>query len=116
MYTALGSNVTFIEALDKLMPGFDGEIAKMAQRTLITPRNIDYHTGVLASKVTPGIPGVKPVLVELVDFKTREPVQTLELDAVLVATGRCALQHSCRACAMALTHRALAAARHTLRV
>lgn len=82
--------MTFIEALDKLMPGFDNEIAKMAQRTLITPRNIDYHTGVLAAKVTPGIPGVKPVLVDLVDFKTREPVQTLELDAVLVATGRCA--------------------------
>jgi dihydrolipoamide dehydrogenase len=88
VYTALGSDVTFIEALDKLMPGFDNEIAKMAQRILITPRNIDYHTGVLAAKVTPGVAGVKPVLVELVDFKTREPVQTLELDAVLVATGR----------------------------
>jgi len=88
VYTALGSDVTFIEALDKLMPGFDNEIAKMAQRILVTPRNIDYHTGVLAAKVTPGVPGVKPVLVELIDFKTKEPVQTLELDAVLVATGR----------------------------
>ena len=88
VYTALGSNVTFIEALDKLMPGFDNEIAKLAQRVLITPRNIDFHVGVIAAKVTPGVPGVKPVLVELVDTKTREHVQTLELDAVLVATGR----------------------------
>ena len=36
------------------MPGFDKEIAKLAQRVLINPRNIDYHTGVLATKVTPG--------------------------------------------------------------
>lgn len=36
------------------MPGFDGEIAKMAQRVLVNPRHIDWHTGVLATKVTPG--------------------------------------------------------------
>jgi dihydrolipoamide dehydrogenase len=44
--------VTFVEALDQLMPGFDPEIAKLAQRVLINPRKIDYHTGVFASKVT----------------------------------------------------------------
>jgi pyruvate/2-oxoglutarate dehydrogenase complex dihydrolipoamide dehydrogenase (E3) component len=43
--------VTFVEALDQLMPGFDPEIAKLAQRILINPRKIDYHTGVFASKV-----------------------------------------------------------------
>jgi hypothetical protein len=42
------------QAMDSLMPGFDKEIAKMAQRLLINPRKIDYHTGVLATKVTPG--------------------------------------------------------------
>ena len=40
--------------MDSLMPGFDKEIAKLAQRLLINPRKIDYHTGVLATKVTPG--------------------------------------------------------------
>jgi hypothetical protein len=44
--------VTFVEALDQLMPGFDPEISKLAQRVLVNPRNIDYHTGVFASKVT----------------------------------------------------------------
>ncbi len=39
------------------MPGFDKEIARMAQRLLIQGRPIDYHTGVIASKVTPGVPG-----------------------------------------------------------
>lgn len=35
-----------------------------------------------------GEPGVKPVVVELTDFKTKEVVNELEVDAVLVATGR----------------------------
>ena len=43
-----------IQAMDGLMPGFDKEIAKMAQRVLINPRKIDWYTGVLATKVTPG--------------------------------------------------------------
>jgi hypothetical protein len=39
-------------------------------------------------RVCAGVPGVKPVLVELTDFKTKEKVDELEVDAVLVATGR----------------------------
>ncbi|GLC46147.1 hypothetical protein PLESTM_001832300 [Pleodorina starrii] len=88
VYTALGTEVTFIEAVDNLMPGFDREIARLAQRLLIQGRPIDYHTGVIASKVTPGVPGVKPVVIELTDFKTKEKVDEIEVDACLVATGR----------------------------
>ncbi|KAK2448559.1 mitochondrial lipoamide dehydrogenase [Trifolium repens] len=87
VYTALGSEVTFVEALDQLMPGFDPEISKLAQRVLINPRNIDYHTGVFASKITPARNG-KPVLIELIDAKTKEQKDTLEVDAALIATGR----------------------------
>ena len=36
----------------------------------------------------PGEPGVRPVKIELTDFKTKEVVDTLEVDACLVATGR----------------------------
>ncbi|VAH02559.1 unnamed protein product [Triticum turgidum subsp. durum] len=87
VYTALGSEVTFVEALDQLMPGFDPEIAKLAQRVLINTRKIDYHTGVFASKITPAKDG-KPVLIELIDAKTKEHKETLEVDAALIATGR----------------------------
>ncbi|XP_010551089.1 PREDICTED: dihydrolipoyl dehydrogenase 2, chloroplastic-like [Tarenaya hassleriana] len=87
VYTALGSEVTFVEALDQLMPGFDPEISKLAQRVLINPRNIDYHTGVFASKITPAKDG-KPVVIELIDAKTKEPKDKLEVDAALIATGR----------------------------
>ncbi|PWA82273.1 hypothetical protein CTI12_AA180080 [Artemisia annua] len=47
----LSDFVTFIEALDQLMPGFDPEISKLAQRVLINPRKIDHHTCVFARKV-----------------------------------------------------------------
>ncbi|KAK8619680.1 hypothetical protein V6N13_135962 [Hibiscus sabdariffa] len=87
VYTALGSEVTFIEALDQLMPGFDPEIGKLAQRVLINPRKIDYHTGVFATKITPARYG-KPVIIELTDAKTKEQKDTLEVDAALIATGR----------------------------
>ncbi|KAI5579547.1 hypothetical protein POPTR_008G107600v4 [Populus trichocarpa] len=87
VYTALGSEVTFIEALDQLMPGFDPEIGKLAQRVLINPRKIDYHTGVFATKITPAENG-KPVTIELIDARTKEPKDTLEVDAALIATGR----------------------------
>lgn len=78
VYTALGSEVTMIEALDTLMPGFDPDIAKLAERILITPRDIETKVGILAKKVTPG----SPVTIELSNG------EVLEVDACLVATGR----------------------------
>jgi len=84
VYTALGCEVTMIEALDRVMPTFDPDIAKIAARNLIDGRDIDARSGVLAKSIRPGA----PVQIELVDMQTREPVETLEVDAVLVATGR----------------------------
>ncbi len=43
--------------------------------------------------MTPGVPGVKPVTIELTDFKTKKVVDTLEVDACLVATGRCVVMY-----------------------
>jgi dihydrolipoamide dehydrogenase len=71
VYTALGSEVTFIEALPNLMPTFDKEIAKQAERLLIRDRPIDFRTGVFASEVTPGIPGKKPVTIKMIDAVTK---------------------------------------------
>ncbi|WP_421654944.1 dihydrolipoyl dehydrogenase [Leptothermofonsia sp. ETS-13] len=84
VYSALGCEITLIEALDQLMPGFDPDIAKLAQRVLITPRDIETKVGVLAKKVTPG----SPVVIELADAKTKETIEVLEVDACLIATGR----------------------------
>ncbi len=84
VYTALGCEVTIIEALDQLMPTFDPDIAKIAQRVLIAPRDIETRAGVIAQTVIPG----SPVTIELANRETREVVETLEVDACLVATGR----------------------------
>jgi dihydrolipoamide dehydrogenase len=84
VYTALGCEVTMIEALDNLMPGFDPDIAKIAKRVLIDPRDIETYVGTLAKSIKPG----SPVTIELADMKTKEPVEVLEVDACLVATGR----------------------------
>lgn len=88
VYTALGSNVTFVEAMPNLMPGFDPEIARLAQRLLVNPRPIDWHTGVFASKVKPGIRDEKPVELELIDAKTGDYKESLYVDAAMIATGR----------------------------
>jgi dihydrolipoamide dehydrogenase len=88
VYTALGSEVTFVEALDGLMPGFDPEIGKLAQRILINPRKIDYHVGVLAKKITPAKNG-KPVQIELVDTKTKETKDVLEVSIPELIDGQC---------------------------
>jgi len=84
IYTALGCEVTIIEALDQLMPTFDPDIAKMAQRVLISPRDIETRTGLIAKTVSPG----SPVAIELADLDTKEVQEVLEVDACLVATGR----------------------------
>lgn len=84
IYTALGSEITMIEALDNLMPTFDPDIAKIAERVLIKPRGIETYTGTLAKTVKPG----SPVIIELADAKTKEVKEVLEVDACLVATGR----------------------------
>ncbi|WP_044259192.1 FAD-dependent oxidoreductase, partial [Richelia intracellularis] len=84
IYSALGCEITIIEALPQLMPTFDRDIAKLAERTLINLRDVETYTGVYAKKVTPG----SPVIIELADFKTKESYNILEVDACLVATGR----------------------------
>jgi dihydrolipoamide dehydrogenase len=84
VYTALGCEVTMIEALDDLMPGFDPEIAKIAKKVLIEDRDIETYTGVFATKIQPG----SPVIIELTNAKTKKVVDVLEVDACLVATGR----------------------------
>lgn len=84
IYTALGCEVTMVEALDKLMPTFDPDIARVAKRVLLDDRDVETYAGVLAMKVTPGT----PVVIELADAKTKDIVDVLEVDACLVATGR----------------------------
>ena len=78
VYTALGCEVVMIEAMNTLMPAFDPDIARLAQRVFLKSRNIETLVGILATKITPGT----PVKIEL----SNDTI--LEVDACLVATGR----------------------------
>ncbi len=79
----LGSKVTVVEYLDTVLGGMDGEVAKQFGR-MLTKQGIDLK---LSSKVT-GVENTKKGA-----SITFEPVkggaaETIEADAVLIATGR----------------------------
>ena len=84
IYTALGCEVTMIEALENIMPTFDPDITKIAKKSLLSSRDIETKSNVFATKITPGC----PVNIELTNAKSKEIQEVLEVDAVLVATGR----------------------------
>jgi len=79
VYTALGAEVTFIEAVPMLMPTSDRETAKQAERMLIKPRSINFRLNVFASEVNTGIPGEKPVTIKMIDATTKRQNTTKEL-------------------------------------
>ena len=66
-----------IEALDRVMPTFDPDIAKLAARNLIDGREIDARAGVLAKSIKPGC----PVQIELVDMIVEHLTENGVMDA-----------------------------------
>ncbi len=79
VYAAYGTQVTVLEALDRVLPVEDAEASALVAR-LFGRRGITIKTGVKVSAVTPGGPGA---IVETADGK-------LETEQVLMAVGRAA--------------------------
>jgi dihydrolipoamide dehydrogenase len=83
VWARLGSKVTVVEYLDMILGGMDGEVAKQFQR-MLAKQGIEFRLG---SKVTGVTKAKKGATV------TFEPVkggaaETIQADAVLIATGR----------------------------
>ncbi len=83
VWRRLGADVTVVEFLDRILPGMDGELAKMAQR-LLARQGLTFR---LSTKVTGAKATAKGVTL------TAEPVkggaaEELKADVVLVAIGR----------------------------
>ena len=78
VYRRLGSEVIFIEALDRICPTLDAELSKTLQQ-ILTKQGLTFHLSkkVLSAKVAPG-----EVALAL------DSGETLQGDAVLVAVGR----------------------------
>ena len=78
-FAALGTQVTLVEMLPRLVPAEDDEIAQLLEREL-KKQKIDLHLGTKVEGVSDG-PGGAVVL-------TLAGGKKLEVDTVLVATGR----------------------------
>jgi dihydrolipoamide dehydrogenase len=83
VWRRLGSEVTVVEFLDRILPGMDGEVAKQTQR-ILTRQGIAFK---LSSKVA-GVDKKGKTLKVSVEPAAGGAVETLEADVVLVAIGR----------------------------
>ena len=83
VWSRLGSKVTIVEYLDRILPGMDSEVAKLAQRAL-SKRGLKFSLGRKVLDVTSDQNGVTLTLERIGKDKTEE----LAADTVLVAIGR----------------------------
>jgi dihydrolipoamide dehydrogenase len=79
----LGSQVTVVEFLDRILPGMDGEVAKQFQR-ILEKQGFAFKLG---TKVT-GVDTSGKTLSAQIEPAAGGKSETLEADAVLVAIGR----------------------------
>lgn len=83
VWRRLGSDVTVVEFLDRILPGTDNEVAKQFQR-MLAKQGFDFKLG---SKVT-GVEKTRGGLKVSVEPAKGGEVQVLDADVVLVAIGR----------------------------
>jgi dihydrolipoamide dehydrogenase len=84
VWARLGSKVTVIEYLDRILPGMDGEVAKQFQR-MLEKQGFAFRLGQKVTAVTPSDGGPVSVAFEPAAGGASESV---EADIVLVAIGR----------------------------
>ena len=83
VWRRLGSQVTVVEFLDRILPGMDGEVAKQFQR-ILEKQGMTFKLG---AKVT-GVDSSGKKLKASVESTAGGKVETVEADVVLVAIGR----------------------------
>ena len=83
VWRRLGSKVTVVEFLDRILPGMDMEVARQSQR-LLEKQGMTFK---LASKVT-GVDSSGATLKASVEPAKGGASETIETDVILVATGR----------------------------
>ena len=83
VWSRLGSNVTVVEYLDRILPGTDSEVAKEAQRTF-KKQGLSFRLG---TKVTGAEKSASGVSLTVEPAKGGD-AETLNADIVIVAIGR----------------------------
>ncbi len=84
VWRRLGSEVTVVEFLDRILPGFDGEVSKQSQR-ILQKQGFTFRLG---SKVTGVEKKGAALAVSVAPAKGDGKAETIEADCVLVAIGR----------------------------
>jgi dihydrolipoamide dehydrogenase len=83
VWSRLGSKVTVVEYLDRILPGMDSEVAKQFQR-LLEKQGFKFHLAHKVGSVARTATGARAVI----EPAAGGQAQTLEADVVLVAIGR----------------------------
>ena len=83
VWARLGAKVTVVEFLDRILPGIDGEIAKLAQRAL-SKRGLKFQLGRALKSIDKSNKGLTLTL----DRVGKDKVEVMEADKVLIAIGR----------------------------
>jgi dihydrolipoamide dehydrogenase len=83
VWRRLGSEVTVVEFLDRVLTGIDGEVAKLMQRTL-EKQGFTFNLGHKLAKVETAGTSVKATI----EPSTGGEAKVLDADVVLVAVGR----------------------------
>lgn len=81
VYSALGCEVTILEAMERLLPGMDREISQNLSM-LLKKRGISLHTSARVERMEQMDGGLRVIYTE------KEQEQAAEADGVLVAIGR----------------------------
>jgi len=84
VFARLGSKISVLEFMDRIIPGMDGSLSKELQRILKKNLAFDFY---LKHKVTSVKTKGKKVLVEAENFSNQQAV-SLEADYCLVSVGR----------------------------
>lgn len=81
IYSSMGHGVTVIEALDRILPGMDKEIAQNL-KMILKKRNVDIHTGARVEGIQAAEGGLVCRYVE------KDKICEARADGILIATGR----------------------------
>jgi dihydrolipoamide dehydrogenase len=82
VYAAYGTEVTIVEALDRILPLEDAEVSKFMERAY-AKRGMEIHTGARFEKAETGKKGVKATFQD-----KKGATHTLDVEYVLSAVGR----------------------------
>ncbi len=82
VFSSLGTEVTIIEALPKILDNFDKEISQNL-KMILKKRGVDIHTGAMVQKITAGEDGQLTC-----EFTEKDKPKTASGDTILCAAGR----------------------------